>query len=58
MVDLTFTARAPHFVPLALLRSIADPTASPELPEGMAYLGEDGVKAIKGTHFVPVLVLG
>ena len=47
MVDLTFTSRAMHFIPLALLRYIAD-LAPQQLPKEIAYLGEHGVKAIKG----------
>ncbi|KAJ7108517.1 PUA-like domain-containing protein [Mycena epipterygia] len=51
MVDLTFGARAKHFVPLALLRFIADaPGTAP--PAGLEYLGEDGVAAIKGMDLV------
>ncbi|KXN89517.1 Thymocyte nuclear protein 1 [Leucoagaricus sp. SymC.cos] len=51
MVDLKFTARAKHFIPLALLRHIADSTANVP-PEGIKYIGEDGVKAIKGMNLV------
>lgn len=47
MVDLTFTSRAIHFIPLALLRYIAD-LPPQQLPEEIAYLGDHGVKAIKG----------
>jgi hypothetical protein len=47
MVDLTFGSRAQHFVPLALLRFIADST-SPSPPAGLEYLGDAGVAAIKG----------
>ena len=48
MVDLTFTSRAKHFVPLALLRYISD--LNPQvLPEELAYLGDHGIKAIKGS---------
>ncbi|KAJ6588916.1 PUA-like domain-containing protein [Mycena capillaripes] len=51
MVDLTFGSRAQHFVPLALLRFIADaPEAAP--PAGLEYLGEAGVAAIKGMDLV------
>jgi len=51
MVDLTFGSRAKHFVPLTLLRFIADsPSASP--PAGLEYLGDDGVAAIKGMDLV------
>jgi len=49
MVDVTFEARAAHFVPLALLRRIA---AASEPPSEVAYIGEDGVKAIKGMALV------
>lgn len=51
MVDLKFTARAEHFIPLALLRYIAD-TAADELPAGIKYIGEDGVKAIQNMGLV------
>lgn len=48
MVDLTFKSRAQHFVPLALFKKIAAlPTDEP--PEDIAYIGEDGVRAVKGT---------
>ena len=47
MVDLTFTSRAIHFIPLALLRYIAD-LSPQQLPEEIAYLGDHGIKAIKG----------
>lgn len=48
MVDLTFTSRAKHFIPLALLRYISD--LNPQvLPEELAYLGDHGIKAIKGS---------
>ena len=47
MVDATFVRRATHFVPLSLLRTIA---AAVEAPESVAYIGEDGVKAIKGLY--------
>ncbi|KAJ7512740.1 DUF55-domain-containing protein [Mycena galericulata] len=51
MVDLTFGSRAKHFVPLALLRFIADASsASP--PAGLEYLGDEGVAAIKGMDLV------
>jgi predicted RNA-binding protein with PUA-like domain len=47
MVDVTFSRRAKHFTPLALFRYIA--TLSPsELPSEIAYVSENGVKAIKG----------
>ncbi|KDR84260.1 hypothetical protein GALMADRAFT_236963 [Galerina marginata CBS 339.88] len=51
MVDLTFASRAPHFVPLALLRKLCDLPPS-DVPEEISYLGESGVKAIKGMNLV------
>lgn len=49
MVDLTFSSRAKKFVPLALLKFVAD-LPSNSAPEEIDYLGEEGVKAIKGRH--------
>jgi hypothetical protein len=49
MVDLKFTARAKHFVPLALLRHVADMNGT-EPPEEIKYIGEGGVKAIKSEY--------
>ncbi|TFY56772.1 hypothetical protein EVJ58_g7435 [Rhodofomes roseus] len=46
MVDVTFVSRATHFVPLALLRNISL-ASEDDVPEEVAYIGEDGVKAIK-----------
>ncbi|KAH9833791.1 DUF55-domain-containing protein [Rhodofomes roseus] len=46
MVDVTFISRATHFVPLALLRNISL-ASEDDVPEEVAYIGEDGVKAIK-----------
>lgn len=47
MVDAKFVSRARHFVPLSLLRHLADlPSANP--PEAVSYVGEDGINAIKG----------
>jgi predicted RNA-binding protein with PUA-like domain len=51
MVDLTFGSRAQHFVPLTLLRFIAD-SASASPPAGLEYLGDAGVAAIKGMDLV------
>jgi hypothetical protein len=48
MIDATFLSRAAHFVPLSLFRHIAD-SASSDPPDEIAYIGTDGVKAIKGT---------
>ncbi|CAA7270952.1 unnamed protein product [Cyclocybe aegerita] len=51
MVDLTFSARAANFVPLALLRLLADqPFSQP--PKELSYLGEKGVQAIKTMDLV------
>lgn len=47
MVDLTFRARAAHFVPLALLRRLAALPSSTPPPE-LKYLGAAGVAAVKG----------
>jgi hypothetical protein len=49
MVNLKFTARAKHFIPLALLRHIADSTAD-DPPEEIKYIGERGVKAVKSEY--------
>ncbi|KAI0326719.1 DUF55-domain-containing protein [Cubamyces sp. BRFM 1775] len=49
MVDATFVRRATHFIPLSLLRTIA---AAAEPPEVVSYIGDDGVKAIKGMALV------
>ena len=53
MVDLTFTSRAKHFIPLALLRCIAD-LNSQVLPKELAYLGDYDIKAIKGPLVIDV----
>lgn len=47
MVDAKFVARARHFVPLSLLRHLAD-LPSADLPEVVSYVGEDGINTIKG----------
>lgn len=46
MVDVTFVSRTPHFVPLALLRTISA-ASEDDVPEEVAYIGADGVRAIK-----------
>ena len=46
MVDVSFKSRAAHYVSLPLLRLIAAQTSDP--PPDVKYIGEDGVKAIKG----------
>jgi len=51
MVDLTFASRATHFVPLALMKHVADGSSS-EPPAELQYIGNDGVKAIKGMALV------
>ena len=48
MVDVTFVSRAPHFVPLALLRTIAA-ASEDDVPDQVEYIGADGVRAIKRT---------
>jgi hypothetical protein len=47
MVDLTFTCRAKHFIPLALFRHIAALPSS-EPPHDIEYVSENAVEAIKG----------
>ncbi|KAH9854931.1 PUA-like domain-containing protein, partial [Lenzites betulinus] len=49
MVDVTFVHRAPHFVPLSLLRNIA---AASDPPDDVSYIGDEGAKAIKGMALV------
>ncbi|KAH9927299.1 PUA-like domain-containing protein [Fomitopsis serialis] len=46
MVDVTFVSRAAHFIPLALLRKISL-VSEDDVPEEVAYIGEEGVKSIK-----------
>ncbi|KAG1892162.1 DUF55-domain-containing protein [Suillus subluteus] len=45
MIDATFLSRAEHFVPLSLLRHIAE-SAESDPPDEFAYIGTDGVKAL------------
>lgn len=47
MVEVTFGSRAKHFVPLALLRHLAD-SSSTEPPTELEYIGSAGLKSIKG----------
>lgn len=47
MVEVTFGSRAKHFVPLALLRHLAD-SSSTEPPTELEYIGSAGLKFIKG----------
>ncbi|KAG6825716.1 hypothetical protein H0H92_002716 [Tricholoma furcatifolium] len=49
MVDLTFSSRAKHFVPLALLRFLCE---SSTLPPEVNYIQEDGLKALKDMDLV------
>ncbi|CAK5274525.1 unnamed protein product [Mycena citricolor] len=52
MVDLTFSSRTKNFVPLALLRFIADQASTSNIPPGLKYIGENGVAAIKAMELV------
>ena len=54
MVEVTISSRAKNFIPLALLRHIA---ASTEAPEEVSYIGEEGVKAIKGERIRRIRIL-
>jgi hypothetical protein len=49
MIDATFLSRAQYFVPLSLLRHIAD-SAESDPPDEFAYIGMNGMKAVKGTE--------
>ena len=46
MVDVTFISRAKHFVPLALLRHLANSSTEP--PTELEYIGSTGLRSIKG----------
>ena len=50
MVDVIFKTRAKHFVPLSLMKRIAGLAAEPS--EDVAYIGEDGVEAIKNMALI------
>ncbi|KAI0268329.1 DUF55-domain-containing protein [Gloeopeniophorella convolvens] len=50
MVDVKFASRAKHFVPYPLLRDIA--AGGEEPSANVEYVGEEGVKAIKGMDLV------
>lgn len=50
MIDLTFSSRAKHFIPLALFRFIANYSSLADLPEELAYIGAEGLKAIKSIY--------
>ncbi|RDB19911.1 Thymocyte nuclear protein 1 [Hypsizygus marmoreus] len=49
MVDLTFSSRATHFIPLALLRFLSECS---DLPPEIEYIGDAGFKAIKSMDLV------
>ncbi|KAF9226726.1 DUF55-domain-containing protein [Gyrodon lividus] len=51
MVDAKFVSRARHFVPLSLLRYIADDPSS-EPPEEIGYVTPNGVKSIRAMPLV------
>jgi hypothetical protein len=46
MVDVKFISRTANFVPYPLLRDIAGGSVVPSA--GLEYIGEEGMKAIKG----------
>jgi hypothetical protein len=54
MIDVTFSSRTKHFIPLALLRILANSSLA-DLPEELAYIGVQGLKAIKGILFPSVM---
>ena len=49
MVDVKFISRVANFVPYPLLRDIAAGLVMPST--GIEYIGEEGMKAIKGKFF-------
>jgi predicted RNA-binding protein with PUA-like domain len=51
MIDATFLSRSEHFVPLSLLRHIAE-SAESDPPDEFAYIGADGMKAVKAMPLV------
>lgn len=55
MVDLTFKSRTSHFIPLALLRKIAEMSPS-QIPEEISYLDEVDVRGIQGMDIVTIFV--
>lgn len=52
MVDVKFISRATHFVPYPLLREIAAGHVTQSA--GIEYIGEEGMKAIKGSFMAGV----
>jgi predicted RNA-binding protein with PUA-like domain len=57
MVDLTFVSRAENFIPLAVLRNMAALTSDTP-PEGVEYLGTEGVRAVKSTYIALAVICG
>lgn len=51
MVDVGFKSRVANFVPLSLLRRIAALDAESDPPDDIAYIGKEGVTAVKGPSF-------
>ncbi|KAF8638554.1 hypothetical protein AX17_002097 [Amanita inopinata Kibby_2008] len=51
MVDLTYKSRAPHFIPLSLLKRIAD-SPPDRVPPDLSYIGLQGCKSIKEMNLV------
>lgn len=49
MVSVRFVERLPHPVTLAGVKSLVGLTAP---PEGVAYIGEDGLKAVQGMSLI------
>ncbi|KAH9939251.1 PUA-like domain-containing protein [Epithele typhae] len=49
MVEVTFKARASHFVPLSFFKSVA---ASADVPENVAYIEQKGSDAIKAMALI------
>ncbi|KAF8450667.1 DUF55-domain-containing protein [Boletus edulis BED1] len=51
MVDVKFISRARNFVPLSLLRHLAD-LSSAIPPEALGYVGQDGINEIKAMPLI------
>ena len=52
MVDVKFISRVTHFVPYPLLREIAAGRVTQS--DGIEYIGEEGMRAIKGKFMARV----
>ena len=52
MVDVKFLSRATHFVPYPLLREMAAGRVTQS--DGIEYIGEEGMGAIKGNFMARV----